>query len=95
MTYEFRGMVIPGHMLDSLRGYIEHGCPVGHFLTAVLENDLAEACARADDDNMRVIPAYVAYLYNEAPGACWGSPENVSAWLERFKALRTAMEGNA
>lgn len=79
---------IPEHMLDRLRAYIETGCPVGDFLTAVLCNDLREACSRADDHNVRNLAAYVVYLYNEAPSPCWGSPEKHAAWIERHRAQR-------
>jgi len=48
---------------------------------AVLCNNLNEACARADDENITLLPVYVAFFYNEAPSACWGSPENVRTWL--------------
>ena len=67
--------------LDGLKRYVEHRIPTGGFLRAVLENDLKEAVARADDENQHVIPIYVCWLYNEAPSTCWGSPEAVKAWL--------------
>jgi len=66
--------------LDGLKRYVEEHIPPGGFLRAVLENDLKEACARADDENLRVIPIYVAWLYKEAPNVCWGSKEKVHAW---------------
>jgi len=84
-TFTFFGMTIPEHMHGPVRDYIEHGAPPGNFLEAILENNLTEAVGRADTENMRNIPALVAYLYNEAPAPCWGSPENVGAWL-RMKA---------
>lgn len=83
-SYEFRGMTIPPIMLDALNGYIEHGYQVGHFLRAVLENDLKGAVDRADDVNIKVLPAYVVYLYNEAPAGCWGSKERVQNWIDGF-----------
>jgi len=80
-VYEFRGCYIPRRMMEGLRRYIEGHCPVGDFLTAVLENNLSEAVGRADDENASNLAAYIGYLYNEAPSQCWGSPEKVSAWL--------------
>jgi len=68
--------------LDGLVRYINDRVPAGGFLHAVLENDLKEAVARADEENMELIPIYVSWLYNEAPTACWGSPEKVAAWLK-------------
>jgi hypothetical protein len=92
MSYKFRHWTIQDHMLDSLRLYIEHGVPVGHFLTAILENDLFEACARADDYNIENIPAYVAYLYNETNSQCYGSPAKMRAWMAKHEAERVATE---
>ena len=79
-NYEFFGFIVPAYMLDNLKAYINTGRGVGGFLTAVLENDLKGAVDRADSHNRANLPAYVGYLYNQAPGGCWGSPENVKAW---------------
>ncbi len=71
----------PLHMMESLERYVEHGILPGNFLQAVLCNDLTMAVGRADSVNIHLIPEYVKYLYNEAPSACWGSPEKVRAWV--------------
>jgi len=84
-TYTFRNFYIPPHMLAGLQRYIGHGEPVGGFLTAVLENDLIEACSRADDVNLENLPAYAAFLYARAPRDCYGSPEKVAAWIAMFE----------
>jgi hypothetical protein len=81
MTYKFRDWYIPERMMFGIRRYIDEHCPAGDFLTAVLQNDLKEACGCADDENLANLPAFVAYLYNEAPSLCWGSPERVEQWL--------------
>ncbi len=54
----------------------------GHFITAVLSNDMREAFARADEENIRTMFQIVSYCHNEIPGVCWGSPEKVKAWLD-------------
>jgi len=82
-VYFFRGFHIPPHMMDSLKAYIEDRRPVGDFLTAVITNDLQGAIDRADDINLANLPAYVGYLYNEAPGGCWGSKESMEEWLRK------------
>ena len=82
--------LIPPHMMAGLRRYIDDHCPVGDFLTAVLSNDLREACSRADDTNIEIIPVYVAYLYNNAPAPCWGSPARVKAWLNPVPQINPA-----
>lgn len=81
MSYTFRGMTIPDDMMEGLVDYVEHGIEPGHFLCAVISNDLHEACGRADDRNLPIIAAYVAWLYNEAPSTCWGSKAKMEAYI--------------
>jgi hypothetical protein len=71
---------IPAHMHDGVIAYILTGRPVGHFLTAVFSNDLKEAVARSDDENVTRLHQYVRFLYNCAPAGCWGSPKKFAAW---------------
>lgn len=73
--------MIPDHMQDGLRRYIEHGIPPGHFLTAVLQNDLRGACERADFTNRSILFKYIQFLYNYAPPSSWGSPERFKIWV--------------
>jgi hypothetical protein len=80
--YEFRGFTISPHMLEAVNRYVRDGDMPGDFLTAVICNDLREAIARADDHNQVNLPAYIAYLHNEAPGQCWGSREKMNAWIK-------------
>ncbi|HOU23534.1 MAG TPA: hypothetical protein PLN42_04705 [Anaerolineae bacterium] len=82
MSYEYRGFEIRDEMIEKLNAYAERHEPIGDFLRAVLENDLQMAVGRADTSNLYNLPAYVTYLYNELPAACWGSPAKVKAWLE-------------
>jgi hypothetical protein len=76
--------LLPERLRGGVARYIEHGVPPGHFLTAVVSNDLREACARADDENRRRIWEIVSWFYNEAPYPCWGSPDRVRDWLALF-----------
>ena len=82
--YQFREFYIPEHMMGGIERYVNQGIPPGDFLRAVICNDLSGAVGRADDENIRNLPAYVAYFYNEAPGTCWGSIAKMVAWMERF-----------
>lgn len=74
--------LIPDRMIGGMRRYIENGIEPGDFLRAVLNNDLQEACGRADAENQRILFQYVKFLYNYAPSDCWGSPEKVEKWLD-------------
>ena len=73
--------MIPQRFIGSLKRYSEAKIPCGHFLTAILENDLLDTINRADEDAIKIIPELVKYVYNELPMECWGSPEKVKSWL--------------
>lgn len=79
--YLFRHFRIRAQMMEAIHRYVEKHQPVGKFLTAVICNDLREACAYADDDNLINLPAFVGYFYNEAPSLCWGSRKQMEYWL--------------
>lgn len=74
---------VPVHTLEALERYVEDRLPPGGFLMAVLEHDLFESFARADDMNRRAMEQIVAFIYNELPSACHGSQEKVNNWLVR------------
>ena len=74
---------IPGYMYEGIYRYVEHRILPGSFLEAVLCNDLKEAVARADGQNIRRLPEYVRFLFNEVPTNCWGSPQAVKEWLTK------------
>ncbi len=92
MTYQFRGYVVSDDMLEALQAYAEHGRPVGDFLTAVLANDLQDACGRADDFNLPNLPAFAAWVYNECPIPAHGSRERVKAWIIKKREHRQSLE---
>lgn len=79
---------VPTHTLEALDRYIADHRPTGHFLAAVLVNDLREACARADPDNQVALHAIVTYLNNAAPVACWGDSTTVAGWLAYGQSVR-------
>lgn len=72
---------IPAHMHDGLILYLVHRRRPGHFLTAILSNDLAGAANRADAENQAALFAYAYFLYNYAPRTAWGSREAVRTYL--------------
>lgn len=73
---------VPAHTLRGIRDYVDERVPPGGFLRAVLSNNLHLACLKADDLNRRALVEIVTYLHWEVPSSCWGSPEQVDAWLE-------------
>jgi hypothetical protein len=69
-------------VLGALKRYVEQRIETGGFLRAVLENNLQEAMGRADEANREAIFHICAYVYNEIPSACHGSPKRVAEWLK-------------
>jgi len=74
---------LPEHIRGGAKRYIEYGIQPGHFLTAVICNDLFEAFARADITCRNALFDIVGFFYNEAPGGCWGSSEKMKAYIEK------------
>ena len=79
--YTFHGFVLPAHLRESLDAYITTGRPLGGFLAACVQNNLALAINLADEANLPLIPAIVGYLFNECPSGCWGSADKYAKWL--------------
>ena len=81
-AFRYMDMAVPAHLHNGLANYVANHQPVGHFLTAVLENNLSGAVGKADMASLKGLGAVVSWLYNEPSSGCWGSPEKVKAWLE-------------
>jgi len=77
---------IPESTLETLKAYIQTGRPMGSFCEAVVENNLREACTRADEQNRQALFEIVAWLYNYAPGGSWGYPGAIKSWTAHLKA---------
>ena len=75
--------LIPEHMIGGLRRYIENGIEPGHFLEAVLCNNLKGSVAYSDGINKHRLVDYVTFLHNFAPMQCWGSVERYEAWIKQ------------
>lgn len=75
--------MIPPLIKRAIDKHALEGRPCGHFVTAVLENDLTEAVARADENSLAALYEIVIYCCNYIPSNCWGSKEKVKAWIEQ------------
>ena len=80
---EINYSLLPEHMQEGMKLYIENGIPPGDFLLAVLENNLMEAFGRADSINRYALFDFCQFLYNKAPPQCYGSPDKVAEWLNK------------
>lgn len=72
---------IPEYMHGGIIRYYENRIPPGDFLTAVIDNDLKEACGRADDTNRHCLFRYVMWFHNCAPTGSWGFTGAAAKWI--------------
>ena len=72
---------IPIRILEAIVDYADNHTVHGHFVTAVLENNLTEAFFLADSNSLAALADIVRFVYWEIPHSCHGSKERVSAWL--------------
>ncbi len=75
-----RARMVPAHLADGLARFVVLGIKPGHFLSAVLANDLAGAFGRGDETALAALRNIMRYLENDAPAACWGTKAKVRAW---------------
>lgn len=76
---------IPENMMRSIDLYLNHGLEPGSFLSCVICNQLVGAVSNADAQNLEILPAYAALLYNEFPGNTWGSLDKMKAHMEKMR----------
>jgi len=77
------------HIYKKLVEYATTGCPLGDYLTAVINNDWKEAVARADESNLAGMHDLMIFMCNEMPMNCFGSPKNVKYWRGMFPEFST------
>jgi len=82
-NFTFYNRQIPKRMRGGIIRYIVDRIPPGDFLTSVMTNDLKRAITFADDENMWIIPVYIAFFYNKVPSSIYGNKENFNNHLER------------
>ena len=73
---------IPERMVAALSRYVYDGIEPGSFLTNALENNLKGAVITADDENIKLLTAYMSVFLRELPWTCWGSRQEVQRWMK-------------
>ena len=69
-------------MVPAIKRYVENRIEPGHFLPALLSNDLMGTFSRADETNGSLIREWVIWMWNDMPFHMVGSREKVEAWLD-------------
>ena len=74
---------IPPRQRQAIDDYARSGLRPGHFLEAVLADELFEAMNRADDACKLALPAIVTYINCSLPAGCHGCRDLVERWIAR------------
>jgi len=74
--------LLPSHMQEGMKAYMEIGRPTGDFLFHILSNNFVAASYHADDINQHQLFSYCNFLYNECHPLSWGKEETVWAWMK-------------
>ncbi len=77
-----RGYCVPVWFIPKIVQWITGQVEPGDFLQAVLYNNLGAAVGVADEVTLECLSGIIKFMHNEAPAACWGTPEKAQAWLE-------------
>jgi hypothetical protein len=75
--------VIPDHLMNQMILYLEESKTPCSFLVAMMSNDFMKTIAKADEDNINILPTYAHFIHWEAPMGSHGSYEKVEAWLNK------------
>lgn len=67
--------------LYALERYRHQHAPLGHFLKAIVTNDLMGATHFADTIRRPMLANYASYVFNQLPAMAVGSPEAYDRWL--------------
>lgn len=74
--------LVPYHLREGVLEYCLVGRPIGHFLSAVMANDLREAVARGDTNSLAGLKGLCQFLHNYSPPGCWGSRDRFIKWQD-------------
>lgn len=85
--------LLPEHIREGVREYVEQGRPLGGFLEAVFANDLNLAASRADPFNRECLADIADFVRWYTPLTCRGSYERVEAWRAAGRAALEAERG--
>jgi hypothetical protein len=78
--------------ITALVAYRDQQRPVGHFLTGVLENNLAKVIQHADETSWQNLKAIFAWVWMEMPSHAWGTVDAVTQWQGQPASARTLDE---
>jgi hypothetical protein len=79
-AFVFQDWYIGVDMMFGIKRYVCEFILPGGFLEAVISNDLKQAVALADSENIKNIQAFAAFFYQHMPMICHGSIEEMNEY---------------
>jgi hypothetical protein len=79
---------IPAPVLHAIQRYAATGTGTGHFVEAVMRNDLFDAVAHADKESLAALREIVWYVYNQLDSNCWGPHHVKSPEVDKWRELQ-------
>jgi hypothetical protein len=74
-------LLLPPHLRDGLRRYIEYGICPGSFLQAVICNDFEDIMLRGDPISLGALQS-IARFMSDVPASIKGSKMAMRAWIK-------------
>lgn len=75
--------ILPEHLREQARRYIEEGIRPGALLEAAFSDWLSDAFEESKDD--KELGAVARFVATEAPNDCWGSLSHQRKWMASFR----------
>lgn len=76
---------IPAPVLHAIQRYAATGTGTGHFVDAVMRNDLFDAVALADGESLAAFREIIWYVYNHLDSRCWGPKHVESVEVDKWR----------
>lgn len=86
---------LPTEMLPNVYRYVIDGLQPGHFLTAVITNNLLDAVNRADSRNLKALGTWIKFFYNVCPSGCYGNIETMKNWMDERRSYNVSTNKNS
>ena len=78
---------VPEHTVKALANWVFDGVPTGNFLRAVMDNNLFEACLRADGVNILALKQIVEFIVHYMPCKSHGLT-GFEKWRDEWPKIR-------
>lgn len=79
---------VPGRYSKQVIAYLREGVLPERRLLMLLSGELAAVRLFRGEEQLQDLARLVAWLYDDLPCACWGSPDQVQIWVAFVRRAR-------